>query len=104
LVLGLALPGAAVLELVPGAAVAPPAAALTEMAGAALADVSTALGGAFVALDWRGLGPASGFPWQQTKANTRPAAQGTRVTKRSLQAFPERPRISDGSVPPDVTY
>ncbi|MES1185728.1 MAG: hypothetical protein ABUL60_18090, partial [Myxococcales bacterium] len=93
--------GAAALAL---GAVFPAALALIEL-GIALADGTAAtLAAALGGLTGLGLGPASRFPWQETRANTRPAAQGTRVTQGSVQAFPRIPRISDASVWLDVTY
>ena len=65
---------------------------------------ATPLAAAVGGLDWLGLGLASRLPWQETRANTRPAAQGARVTKGSVQAFPQIPRISVASVWLEVTY
>jgi hypothetical protein len=73
------------------------AAALTEGAATTLA---AACGG----LDWLGLGLASRFPWQETRTSTRPAAQGTRVTERSVQAFPRIPRISGAPAGLNVSH
>jgi len=58
-------------------------------AGAALADGATAvLAAAFGGLLGLGLGPGSRFPWQETRANTRPAAYGTRVTQGVYKRSP----------------